>query len=261
METRYFFDKVAIVTGATGGIGEAIVADLAAQGCSVYAIGRNAEKLNEMGQKHLNLAGQIRWVSEDLVEKDAPARIIKDVLDWKGALHILVNCAGATKRGDFETLSDEDALDGFQLKLHAAVRLCREAWNALCDSQGNIVNIGGVGAHTPSWEFTIGGPVNSALHHFGKALAERGIEKNVRINTIHPGFIETDRLGKIIAKVQLELACSLNEAKETVRKRLGVQRFGQPVDIAHMVTFLCSDKAAYINGAAINIDGGYTRGL
>jgi 3-oxoacyl-[acyl-carrier protein] reductase len=261
MQTNDFLNKVAIVTGATGGIGEAIVADLAGQGCAVFAIGRNAQKLAELSQKHQGLAGAIQWVSEDLVEAQAPSRVIKGVLAWRGALNILVNCAGATKRGDFETLSDEDALDGFRLKLHAAVRLCREAWGPLCETQGSIINIGGVGAHTPSWEFTIGGPVNSALHHFSKALAERGIEKNVRINTIHPGFIETERLGKIIAKVQNELACSVDEAKETVRKRLGVQRFGQPADVAHMVTFLCSNKAAYINGAAINVDGGYTRGL
>ena len=127
MQTNDFVNKVAIVTGATGGIGEAIVADLAAQGCAVFAVGRNAQKLAELSQKHQGLAGPIQWVSEDLVQAQAPSRVVKGVLAWKGALNILVNCAGATKRGDFETLSDEDALDGFQLKLHAAVRLCREA--------------------------------------------------------------------------------------------------------------------------------------
>lgn len=254
-------NKVAIVTGATGGIGEAIAIGLASQGCAVYALGRNVERLQALDKRHKKLPGEIKWVGEDLTDKDTPQRIIKDVLTWKGVLHILVNCAGATKRGDFETLTDEDALDGFQLKLHAAVRLCRQAWAPLCETQGSIVNIAGVGAHTPSWEFTIGGPVNSALHHFGKALAEKGIEKNVRVNTIHPGFIETDRLEKIVSKVQTELSCTAAEAKEIVRKRLGIKRFGQPRDIAHMVTFLCSDKANYINGATINVDGGYTRGL
>ena len=98
-----------------------------------------------------------------------------------GGLDLLVNCAGATKRGDFFALSHEDFLDGFALKFHGAVAMTRAAWPRLRESgAGHVVNIIGAAARTPSADFAIGGAVNSALENFTKAMADRGRAEKVR---------------------------------------------------------------------------------
>src|SRR3546814_13973081 len=126
--------------------------------------------------------------SSDLVEADLsvaaePERVVRAAVDRFGRLDILVNNAGATKRGDFLALTDADHLDGFALKYHATVRFCRAAWPHLVAAGGAVVNISGIGAQTPDAEFTIGGPVNSALLNFTKALAQD--RKSTRLNSSH----------------------------------------------------------------------------
>src|SRR6185295_2410813 len=106
-----------------------------------------------------------------------------------GRLDLVVNNAGATKRGDFLQLTDEDWASGFSLKFMAAVRVSRAAWPILKRTNGSIVNIAGVGARTGSAEFTIGGSVNSAMLNLTKALADRGVKDGIRVNAINPGSI------------------------------------------------------------------------
>ena len=108
----------------------------------------------------------------------------------------MVNNAGATKRGDFETLTDDDFMDGFALKYFAAVRLTRAAWPHLKKQSGSIVNIVGAGGRTPGALFTIGGSVNAAVLSFTKAMSEKGIQDGVQVNAINPGPVRTARLAK-----------------------------------------------------------------
>ena len=107
---------------------------------------------------------------------------------WRsiGRLDLLVNNAGATKRGDFLALSDSDWADGFALKFFGAMRLSRAAWPHLCSSSGTIVNIVGIGGRTGQAEFAIGGAVNAALLNLTKVLADRGVKDGVRVNAINP---------------------------------------------------------------------------
>ena len=120
-------------------------------------------------------------------------------LDAHGAIDIVVNNAGATKRGDFFELTDADWADGFALKFMGAVRLTRAAWPHLKARRGSVLNIIGAGGRTPSAEFTIGGSVNGACLSFTKAVADIGIQDGVQVNAINPGRVKTDRFQQTLA--------------------------------------------------------------
>lgn len=178
-----------------------------------------------------------------------------------GRIDLLVNNAGATKRGDFLALTEQEWTDGFALKFFAAVRLSRAAWPHLLAAHGCIVNIAGVGGRTGDAEFTIGGAVNAAMLNLTKCLAVRGIRDGVRVNAINPGSILTDRLAARIKRLADSEAISEEEATRRMLQRQGIARFGQVDEVADAVAFLASDRAAYIQGAVLDVDGGLTRTL
>lgn len=252
--------KVAIVTGASRGIGRAIAVALAEQGATIVATGRDQAAL-EATRERLGKAPRTTLVSADLRDAAAVTNLVETAVAEHGRIDIVVNSAGATKRGDFLDLPDEDVLDGFALKYHAAVRLCRAAWPHLKASSGSIVNISGIGAHTPSAEFTIGGPVNAALINFTKAIADRALEEGIRVNLVSPGHIVTDRLTGRIETLARSRGEDFEAARERMRVANGITRFGEVEDIANMVVFLCSPLASYVHGASIDVDGGATRGI
>jgi 3-oxoacyl-[acyl-carrier protein] reductase len=172
-----------------------------------------------------------------------------------------VNNAGATQRGDFLTLTDEEWADGYSLKFFGAMRLSRAAWPHLVKSSGSIVNIIGIGGRTGSAEFAIGGSVNAALMNLTKVLADRGIRDGVRVNAINPGSIATERLQTRIRTFAAEKNLGHEEALVQMAKTFNIARFGVPNEIAQAVAFLASSKAAYIQGAILDVDGGATRTL
>jgi NAD(P)-dependent dehydrogenase (short-subunit alcohol dehydrogenase family) len=254
--------KAAVVTGASRGIGAGIARELAQEGVGLLLVARDETALraraDEIRSRH-NVETQI--LSADLRQEATAAACVKAAVQSLGGIDILVNCAGATKRGDFFKLTDEDWRDGFALKFHGAARLAREAWPHLKARRGCVINIGGIGANTPSAEFTIGGSVNSALEHFSKALADIGHRDGVRVNAIHPGYIETDRLGLRIDAFARERKLDRAAARTELARSLGVDRFGQPDDIGRLVAFLASEASSYIHGATIDIDEGVTKGM
>jgi 3-oxoacyl-[acyl-carrier protein] reductase len=253
---------VVIVTGASRGIGRAIAVEFGRNGHACVLAARDGIALTATADEIRALGGpEPLCIAGDLRDKDQPARVVEQALARFGRLDALVNNAGATKRGDFLALPDEDVLDGFALKYHATVRFCRAAWPHLALSRGSIVNIAGIGAHTPTAEFTIGGPVNSALINFTKALADRARGTGMRVNTVCPGPIATERLTVRIEALAAERGIDMAEAETEMLKLQGLARYGQPEEVARVVRFLCSDAASYIHGATIDVDGGVTSGI
>ena len=252
----------AVVTGSSRGIGSAIALELARCGASLTLTGRDSAALAVIADSIEKESGRRAVVVVcDLREQGAARGIVDAALKAHGRLDILVNNAGATKRGDFLTLADEDFLDGFALKFHGAVRMTRAAWPHLTTAKGKLVNIVGIGSLTPARDFTIGGPVNSALINFTKAMADRGLADGVRVNAVNPGHRVPDRLRRRVEALAKAEGISYAEAEEHSRNEHGILRFGEPEEIAHLVAFLCSDRATYIHGSTIEIDGGATKGL
>ena len=249
-------DKVAIVTGASRGIGNSISQILSAEGVKLTLAARSP--LEEFSA---SLPAESLPLSIDLRLPDAATRVIEATLQKFGGIDILVNNAGATKRGDFLQLTDDEWTDGFALKFYGAMRLSRAAWASLMQSKGCIVNIIGIGGRTGSAEFAIGGTVNAALMNLTKVLADRGIKDGVRVNAINPGSIATERLQTRVNTFAKEKNLSYEEAFTQMAKNMGIARFGEPEEIARAVAFLASPQAAYIHGSILDVDGGATRTL
>ena len=254
--------KTALVTGASRGIGAAIAQELAREGVRVCLAARDKAKLEEVAAR-ISGKDNSAIVALDLREPSSAKSAIDAAVGAFGRLDILVNNAGATKRADFFTLTEEDWQDGFALKFHGYVRATRAAWPYLREAKGCIVNIVGVGSRAGSAEFTIGGSVNVALLNFTKAMADIGIKDGVRVNAINPGLIETERFGRNIERVtKLHGFNSREQAIAFLLKSHGgVTRVGRPEEIGWLTTYLASDKADYIQGCIIDIDGGTTRSL
>lgn len=252
--------KVGIITGSSRGLGAAIAIDLARTGARLALIARDADALADVAeQARAAGASDVLIMAENLRDPLAPARVVEKVMAAWGRIDWLVNNAGDTKRGDFMDLTDEDHLLGFELKYHATVRFCRAALPHMSAKSGAIVNISGIGALTPEPDFTIGGPVNSALINFSKALSKRG--EAPRVNVVCPGHIKTDRLTRRITAHAQANGITPEEAALRMQAASGIQRYGEPDDIASMVTYLCSDNASYIRGTVITVDGGATPGI
>lgn len=251
-------NQVAIVTGASRGIGKAIAETLSGEGMKVVLAARSRADLELLAK---SLPNESLVQSIDLRKPDSAKQVMAATIEKFGKLDLLVNNAGATKRGDFLTLTDEEWTDGFALKFYGAMRLSRVAWPHLQASQGTMINIIGVGGRTGSAEFTIGGAVNAALMNLTKALADRGIRDGVRVNAINPGSIATERLQIRIRNYAKEKGIDLEEAAKRMPREMRIARFGEPAEIGRAVAFLASPQAAYIQGAIIDIDGGATRAL
>jgi 3-oxoacyl-[acyl-carrier protein] reductase len=251
--------KIAIVTGASRGIGRAIALRLAQDGATLVLAARTEADLAKVASQIKSDGGNATCAARDLREPGAPAAVVNAALDAHGAIDIVVNNAGATKRGDFFELTDADWADGFALKLHGAVRLTCAAWPHLKARRGSVLNIIGAGGRTPGAEFTIGGSVNGACLSFTKAVADIGIQDGVQVNAINPGRIKTDRFQQTLEAEAAHYGGDLNAALQAIIRKSNVVRLGEPEDVANLAAFMVSPQSRYLQGALIDLDGGQTK--
>jgi NAD(P)-dependent dehydrogenase (short-subunit alcohol dehydrogenase family) len=253
--------KTAIVTGASRGIGRAIAARLAREGASVVLTARDQGLLDSAVSEIKAAGGSAVSMPLDLCEPDAPAQLAQFAQAQFGGIDIVVNNAGATKRGDFLTLTEEDWKDGYALKFFGAMRLTRAAWPQLKERRGSVVNIAGVGGRTPGAQFTIGGSVNAALLSLTKALAELGIQDGVQVNAINPGPVRTDRLQARLKILAREKGIEMADAEAAMVREMRITRVGEPEDVASLVAYVVSPEARLLHGSFIDLDGGETKTL
>jgi NAD(P)-dependent dehydrogenase (short-subunit alcohol dehydrogenase family) len=253
--------KVAIVTGASRGIGRAIAMRLAKEGALVILSARDEQALDQTVKEIADTGGLATSIPLDLRVPENPARLVEFAVEVDQGIDIVVNNAGATKRDAFLKLTDDDWLDGFALKFFGAVRLTRAAWPHLKASHGSVINISGAGGRTPGAEFAIGGSVNAALQSFTKAMAELGIADGVQVNVINPGSIRTGRLQKRLEALAAENGTDLAAAECQMIAATKTTRIGEPEDIAALVAFIAGPEGRFLQGSMIDMDGGATKTL
>ena len=254
--------KVAVITGGSRGIGRAIAKAFAEQGAQTVLAAKSKANLEKTANEIAATdAPKPTIVAADLATADGCQALFEHVKKTYGRCDILVNSAGATQAGNFLEQSDEVWMDGFALKFFGAVRLSRLFWPMLSAAQGRIVNIDGGMARTPNPGNLIGSAVNAAMASFGKGLSGLGIRDGVNVNTIHPGRTETDRNAELVKQQAAAEGKPVEQVAAETARKAGVRRLGQPEDVAALALFLVSPAASHIQGAAISVDGGGTKGL
>ena len=248
--------KVALITGASRGIGRAIALDFAAAGCDLMLTARDAAALEAVAAEVRALGRKAAIHADDLAADGAPDALAKALQHAFGRLDILVNNAGATRRGGFFEQSEQEWRDAFELKFFAHVRLCRLTWPLLKASKGSVVFIAGTTPRAPAADSMIGAAVVAAMLAFMRALADLGKRDGVQVNAVNPGSIKTDRFHGRLAKVIKKTGLDEVAATERHRQDLDVTRFGMPEDIAGLVRFIVSPRGSLFHGTAIDMDGG-----
>jgi 3-oxoacyl-[acyl-carrier protein] reductase/bacilysin biosynthesis oxidoreductase BacG len=250
--------KIAIVTGGSKGIGRATALGLLAEGASVVLCARGIDALVEVATTAGDARGRIATIAADLTDGAAIKRVVALAVEKFGRVDILINNAGSARTGEFLKLDDQAWIDDWQLKFFGYVRMAREVLPQMERQGGGVIlNVIGAAATNPRRSYMIGGAANAALNHFTKALADEGAKSHVRVVGINPGPILTERL----LKMRTGLTQSAASADEAFRKMTPLGRVGTPAEVADLIMFLVSDRAAFIHGANITIDGGYTQGL
>ena len=255
--TNSLAGKVALITGSSRGIGRAIAVKLAGQGARCVLTGRDSEALSGVAKE----IGDAQWLALDLRQPESAGRLVQFAAGQCGRIDIVVNNAGATKRGEFDELTDEDWLDGFALKFFGAVRVTRAAWPHLRATQGSLLNIAGAGGRTPGPLFSVGGSVNAALMALTKSLADTGLADGIQVNTINPGVVRTDRMRRRLADLAARQGIEASAAERSLVAEERIVRVGEPEEIAELAGFVVGPLGRFLHGSLIDMDGGATKSV
>jgi len=251
--------KVALVTGASQGIGRAIAEVLAAEGMQVAIAARNAEALNAVAKE---LGPSALAFPCDLTKVEVPPAFTAAALARYGRIDLVVNNAGNTTRGDFLSLTEADWEADFALKFHGYRRIAAATWLELKKTGGTLINIIGVGARSAKADSTVVGTVNTGLVYLTKALADLGVTDGVRVLAVSPGLIATGRWqARLEREAKLHGDATPAAAEQRLLRGWGLSRIGKPEEMARIVALMASPAASYVQGAIIDADGGLTRAL
>jgi 3-oxoacyl-[acyl-carrier protein] reductase len=253
--------SVAIVTGASQGIGRATALRLAHDFSAVVLAARNKDEL-EQTAADVHAAGAEPLVCAlDLREPKSVEVLVKSTLDSFGRIDALLNIAGAVPQIDLFEMTDAQWDDGAALKFHGARRLTLQAWDALKASNGSVVLISGSAALDPKPGFAAVAAINAAIIALAKAFAEQGIKDGVQVNSVVPGAVMTGRRHSFFDKWAPAHNMTVEEAMKRFPEEAGIARFGQPEEIADLMAYIVSPAAKWMTGASIRMDGGEVKGI
>ncbi len=238
--------QVAVVTGSARGIGKAIALELAKAGAKIVISDLNVDAGKETVEEIKAGGSEALWVEADVSKNDQAAHLIESAHQTYGHLDILVNNAGITRDNLLMRMSEEEWDSVIAVNLKGTFNCIRAATKIFMKQRfGRIINIASVVGQMGN-----AGQANYASSKAGvigltKSVAKEFASRNVLVNAIAPGFIETAMTEKLPEK-----------ARETLLKLIPLARLGKPEDVAKVVLFLCSERSAYITGQVINVDGG-----
>ena len=254
-------NSVAIVTGASQGIGRSTAIRLAQDFSAVVLVARNAQELEETAAEVRKNGAEPSTIALDLSQLSAPDTVVKTTLDRYGRIDALLNIAGAVPEIDLFEMTDEQWNAGMELKLNGARRLTIRAWPALKQNQGSVVFMSGSAALDPKPAFAAVAATNAAIIAVAKAFAEQGIKDGVQVNSIIPGAVMTGRRRSFLEKWAPAHNMTVEEATKKFPEEAGISRYGKPEEIADLLAFMVSPAAKWMTGTAVRMDGGEIKGI
>jgi NAD(P)-dependent dehydrogenase (short-subunit alcohol dehydrogenase family) len=253
--------RVAIVTGASQGIGRSTAIRLARDFSSIVLVARNRENLEQVAAEVEKAGAEPLVIGLDLAEPDAAQQVVDQTLGAFGQIDALLNIAGAVPQIDVFDMSDEQWDNGFALKLHGARRLTMAAWPSLKATHGSVVLMSGNSALFPKAPYAAVGTINAAIVALAKAFSDRGITDGVQVNSVLPGPVMTGRRRSYLEHWAPLHDMSVEEATQKFPAEAGIARYGTPDEIAELMAFIVSPAAHWMTGSTLRMDGGEVKSI
>lgn len=249
--------KVALVLGGSQGIGRAAALGFAREGAAVAICGRGAERL-ETARAALAATGvPVLAVRADVGDPADVERLVRETTATLGTVHILVNNAAGPKPGLSDTLDAADWEAAFRLTLMSAVNATRAVLPHMRrQGWGRIVNISSYSVKQPIGELMLSNSLRLGALGWAKTMATQLAPEGILVNTVCPGWTATDRMRQVVGARAAGQGLSAEDAAAGIAAGIPLGRFGTPEEIADLIVFLGSERAAYITGTAIPVDGG-----
>jgi len=248
--------KSVLITGGSKGIGRATAHAFAREGAgTIHIASRSAQALDAVANDiHVAHGCQVRTHGLDLTDASARASLIEQTLD----VDVLVNNAGAIPSGSMYAVDDEAWRRGWDLKVFGYISMCRAFYRRMCErGHGVIVNDIGNSAFNPDFDYVAGSCGNASLNTLTQALGGNSLDSGVRVVAVNPGPVDTGRMETMLR--QRATVMLGDEARwEELLARFPGKRAATPEEVADLIVFMASDRAAYISGCEVTIDGGIT---
>lgn len=255
--------KVALVAAASKGLGKATAWELAREGARVAIAARGEALLRQAAAEIAEDTGSpVIGIPADVSVAEEIEELFRATCEAYGQVDVLVNNAGGPRPGVFTDMSDDDWLQAVELNLLSAIRLTRLALPGMRERRwGRIINITSMSVKQPIPNLILSNAVRTGVVGMAKTLADQVAAEGVTVNNVCPGYMLTDRVRQL-AQAQAEAeGVPVEEVLERSLGDIPAGRIGQPEELAALIAFLASERAAYITGATIQVDGGRYRGL
>jgi 3-oxoacyl-[acyl-carrier protein] reductase len=253
--------SVAIITGASQGIGRATAIRLARDFSAIVLVARDRDNLETTATEVRSLGAEAMALALDLRQPQSPKTIIKGTLERFGRIDVLLNIAGAVPQLDLFQMTDAQWDDGMALKLNGARRLTIEAWDALKASSGSVVLMSGSAAFAPKPGNAAVATINAAINALAKAFAEQGIQDGVQVNSVSPGAVMTGRRRAFFESWAPAHNLTVEEAIKKFPEQAGISRLGKPEEVADLMAYLVSPAAKWMTGSSVRMDGGEIKSI
>jgi 3-oxoacyl-[acyl-carrier protein] reductase len=254
-------DTVAIVTGASQGIGRATSIRLARDFSALVLVARDRTNLEETAAAVKTTGAKALIIDADLSQPAAAQMVVDRTQAAFGRIDALLNIAGAVPQIDLFEMTDEQWDRGLALKLHGARRLTIAAWPALKATNGSVVLMSGNSALFPKAPYAAVGTINAAIVAMAKAFSDRGIADGVQVNSVLPGPVMTGRRRSYLAHWAPLHNMTVEQATANFPKEAGIARYGEPEEIAELMAFLVSPGARWMTGSTLRMDGGEVKSI
>lgn len=255
--------KVALVAAASKGLGRATAAELAAEGASVIICARGEDALNAARDEIAAATGsQVVAVPGDVSRPEDVQRIVKTAVERCGPIDILVTNAGGPPSGPFESLTPEMWQEAVDVTLMSVVNLANAVLPGMKERRwGRIINITSISVKQPVDGLMLSNSVRAAVTGFARTLANEVAPHGITVNNILPGYTRTDRVEKLSAAAAEREGITPEAARGKWEREIPMRRLAEPSEFSALAAFLASDRASYITGTSIQVDGGWIKGL